>query len=199
MLWWILACFVQPFSSCGAGGFLYRVHELLIAVASLVSEHSSDVHGLPQLRLMGLVAPRHAESSETRDETCVLYAGRWFLIHWTIRKSYPIILEIRTFTRGLCVAVFLYIFFFNYYFLRPCSLKLQVYFSMGTLASLIPWMTFKGSSNRTDCVFVLALPVYMVKTPVDTSWSFYSICWKNKDHEDDNEPPHRPSLHCGLF
>ena len=34
-------------------------------------------------------------------------------------------------------------FFFNYYTLRPCSLKWQVYFTMGTLASLIPWMTFK--------------------------------------------------------
>ena len=48
-----------------------------------------------------------------------------------------------------------------------------------------------------DGVFLLTLPVYMVQTPVDTSLNFYSICWKTKDHDDDSEPPHRPSLHCG--
>ena len=38
------------------------------------------------LWLMGLVAPRHAESSQTRDGTCVPCIVRWFLNHWTTRE-----------------------------------------------------------------------------------------------------------------
>ena len=36
-----------------------------------------------QLRRTGLVAPRHVESSLTRDRTCVPCIGRWILYHWT--------------------------------------------------------------------------------------------------------------------
>ena len=35
---------------------------------------------------MSLVAPRHVESSQTRDQTCVPYVGRWILIHCTIKE-----------------------------------------------------------------------------------------------------------------
>ena len=35
---------------------------------------------------MGLVAPRHVESSQTRDWTCVPWIGRWILNYWTTRE-----------------------------------------------------------------------------------------------------------------
>ena len=35
---------------------------------------------------MGLVAPRHVESSQTTDRTPVPYIGRWILNHWTTRE-----------------------------------------------------------------------------------------------------------------
>ena len=34
----------------------------------------------------GLVAPWHAESSKTKDRTCVPYIGRWILKHRTARE-----------------------------------------------------------------------------------------------------------------
>ena len=54
---------------------------LLIVVASLVVEHGlkgewasvSAAHGLNSC---GLAASQHVESSETRDQTCVLCTGR---------------------------------------------------------------------------------------------------------------------------
>ena len=35
---------------------------------------------------MSLVAPKHLESSQTRDQTCVPYIGRWILSHYAIRE-----------------------------------------------------------------------------------------------------------------
>ena len=35
---------------------------------------------------MGIVAPRHVESSQTRDQTPVPYIGRRILIPWTTRE-----------------------------------------------------------------------------------------------------------------
>ena len=35
---------------------------------------------------MGLVAPRHVESSWIKDGTCVPYIGRRILNHWTTRE-----------------------------------------------------------------------------------------------------------------
>ena len=35
---------------------------------------------------LGLVAPRHVVSSQTRDQTCVPCIGRWILYHWTPRE-----------------------------------------------------------------------------------------------------------------
>ena len=39
-----------------------------------------------KLWCMGLVAPWHVESSQTRDWTCVPCIGRWILIHCTTRE-----------------------------------------------------------------------------------------------------------------
>ena len=46
----------------------------------------SRVHGLQELRLMGLVAPRYVGSSQTRDLTHVPCVGRWILNIWTTRE-----------------------------------------------------------------------------------------------------------------
>ena len=34
-----------------------------------------------------LAAPRHVESSQTRDGTCVPHTCRWICNHWTIREA----------------------------------------------------------------------------------------------------------------
>ena len=78
----LLLC--TAFSSCDEGGLLFvPVHRLLIAVASLVAEQGLQARGLQQLWLagsraqaqqlwhMGLVAPRHVGSSQTRAQTRV--------------------------------------------------------------------------------------------------------------------------------
>ena len=39
-----------------------------------------------QLSCSGLVVPRHVESSQTRDQLCVLYQGRQILNYWTTRE-----------------------------------------------------------------------------------------------------------------
>ena len=44
------------------------------------------VCGLQQLWCMGLVAPWHVESSQTRDQTYVFCTGRQIANHWTTRK-----------------------------------------------------------------------------------------------------------------
>ena len=45
---------------------------------------------------MGLVALQHVESSQTRDQACVPYIGRWILKPWTSRESW-VYFEIVTF------------------------------------------------------------------------------------------------------
>ena len=56
---------------------------------------ASHCHGFSRCRAqtqdrwlwhMGLVAPWHIESSQTRDWTCVPCIGRWILNHWTTRE-----------------------------------------------------------------------------------------------------------------
>ena len=67
------------------GYSLHAVHGFFIAAASLIAANWLSVHGLQALRLVGSVAPRHAESSWTRDGTMdVALAGR--LSHWTTRE-----------------------------------------------------------------------------------------------------------------
>ena len=65
-----LHCCVRAFSSCGERGLLFTVMDgLLIAVASLHMWH------------MGLVAPWHVDSSQTRNQTYVPCIGRQILNH----------------------------------------------------------------------------------------------------------------------
>ena len=54
--------------------------------ASLAAEHGLSGVGASVVGLTGLVAPRHVESSLTRDRTCVPCMGRWILIHCTTRE-----------------------------------------------------------------------------------------------------------------
>ena len=42
---------------------------------------------------MGWVAPRHVESSQTRDWTCVPHTGRWILNHWATKEVPDYILK----------------------------------------------------------------------------------------------------------
>ena len=52
------------------------VLRLLIVVASVVTEHRLQVLGLQWLRCTDIVAPKHVESSWTRNQTCVpAFAG----------------------------------------------------------------------------------------------------------------------------
>ena len=62
----------------GGGYSLAAVHRLLTVVASLVAEHMLKAHGL--------VALRHVDSSQTRDQTSVPRTGRQILIHCTTRE-----------------------------------------------------------------------------------------------------------------
>ena len=67
-----------------SGGYsLVAVLRLLNVVASPVVEH-----GLQELWHMGLLAPWHVESSQTRDRTCVPSIGSGFLTTGPPGKSY---------------------------------------------------------------------------------------------------------------
>ena len=44
-------------------------------------------HGLQQLWLPSLAAPRHVGSSRIRDQTHVSCIGRWILYHWATREA----------------------------------------------------------------------------------------------------------------
>ena len=59
------------------------VQGILIAVASLVTEHGPKVYGLQQSWPTGLAASHPVESSQTKDQTHVFCIGRWVLNHWT--------------------------------------------------------------------------------------------------------------------
>ena len=67
-----LRCFERPFSSCG---------ELVLLLLQSVGSRlwSSVVWGT------GSVVPRHAESSQTKDQTYVPCFGREILNHWTTK------------------------------------------------------------------------------------------------------------------
>ena len=95
-----LRCCAWAFSSCGKWGLLFvAVCGLLIAVASLASEHGLQARGLQQLWLAGsraqaqqlwhtgLVAPRHVGSSQIRARTRVPCIGRQVLNHCATREA----------------------------------------------------------------------------------------------------------------
>ena len=58
---------------------LVAVHRLLNVVASPVAEHGLQGAGAQLLWHMGLRAPWHVQSSQTRDRTCVPCVGSGFL------------------------------------------------------------------------------------------------------------------------
>ena len=43
---------------------------------------------------MGLAAPWHVESSQTRDRTCVPCIGRWILYHWTTKEVHGLFFKV---------------------------------------------------------------------------------------------------------
>ena len=83
----LLRCLVAMSRGCSPG----VLPGLLIAVASLVAEHRLQGTSLQQSRYTGLVAPLHAEASQTRDQTHVPCIGRQILNHWTTRNSQQIL------------------------------------------------------------------------------------------------------------
>ena len=78
-----LHCCSQAFSSCSEWG----LH--LIVVHGLLSLWSSDPRAQRQKWWqIGRVAPRHVESSQSRDRFCVPHIDRRVLGHWTAREFY---------------------------------------------------------------------------------------------------------------
>ena len=66
---------------CARVTLLLWCNRLLIVVASLVVERAGLI-----VVDMGLVTPRHVESSQTRDQTHVLCIGRQILTYWTTKE-----------------------------------------------------------------------------------------------------------------
>ena len=60
----------------------------------LLWRRGSSARGLQQLRCMGLVAPQHADSFQTRDGTHVPCIGRQMLNHWTTRECLQLYLHV---------------------------------------------------------------------------------------------------------
>ena len=77
---------VLPVVAATRGYSLVAVHELFIAVASLVADHRLQGTCCSVVAAHGLVALQHVESSGTRNRTHVPYIGRWILIYWTTRE-----------------------------------------------------------------------------------------------------------------
>ena len=67
---------VYPWIQCG----------LLTVVTSLVAEFGLYARGLQELQCVGLIAPQHVGSSQTRDPTHVLCLSRQTLNHRTTRE-----------------------------------------------------------------------------------------------------------------
>ena len=94
-----LRSYARASSSCSERGLLFvGVRGLLTAVASLVVEHGLQARGYQQLWLagsraqaqqlwrMGLVAPQHVGSPQTRDQTRVPCISRCILNHCATRE-----------------------------------------------------------------------------------------------------------------
>ena len=83
-----LHCCAWAFSSCGEWELLFVVVlGVLTAVASLFVEHRLKACGLQWLWPKYLVAPRHVESSQIRNQTCVVPCmSNWIPIYCTTRK-----------------------------------------------------------------------------------------------------------------
>ena len=82
-------CFcARSFSSCGNWGHSSsRCTGLSLSRPLLLRSTGSRRAGAQQLWLMGLVAPRHVGSSQTRARTRVSCIGRQILIHCATREA----------------------------------------------------------------------------------------------------------------
>ena len=70
------------FLSLQRGHSLVVVHGLLMQCLLLLQSMGCSM----QYQHLGLVAPKHVESSRTRDRTCVPCISRWMLNHWLTRQ-----------------------------------------------------------------------------------------------------------------
>ena len=93
LCWLIVAAHGNSLVVAIRGDSLVAVHRLLLAVASLVSEHGSRASRLQWLWHVGSVVAAHGLSCPgarrilwTRDQTRVPCIGRQILNHWTTRK-----------------------------------------------------------------------------------------------------------------
>ena len=97
---------IEPFSLFSLCWVFVAAHRLSLVVTvgghSRVAERASLCGGLllqssgpgyagsraqaQQLWCTSLAAPQHADSSRTRDRTCVPCIGRWILYHWTTKE-----------------------------------------------------------------------------------------------------------------
>ena len=69
-------------SCCGTGAMGARTS---VVVAHRPQDSQDSV-----LVVHGLSAPQYVESSQTRDQTCVLCTGRWIPIHCTTREVFDL-------------------------------------------------------------------------------------------------------------
>ena len=87
---WLHRVFVAahglPLRAASGGSSLLWCAGLLVAVSSSVVEHSLEAGRPQQLWHIGLVAPQHVDSSQTRYRTHALCTGRQILNHWTTRE-----------------------------------------------------------------------------------------------------------------
>ena len=82
-----LHCCVQAFSSGGEWGLLsVAVHGLLIAVAALIAERWLSAHGLQELRLLVLVAPRSMWIFPDQGSNLCRLHWQWICNHWVTRE-----------------------------------------------------------------------------------------------------------------
>ena len=73
-------------STCGTWALEHVDFSSCSMWAQQLWHSGSRVHGLQQLWLVGLVAPWHVASSQTRDRTCVALIGRRILNHCATRE-----------------------------------------------------------------------------------------------------------------
>ena len=90
-LHWVFVASHRPSLIAVSGGYALVVvgdknRGFLLQWLLLLQSTSSRVHKLQKLRYMGLAAPQHVESSQTRDQTCVPCTSRWISYQWTTRE-----------------------------------------------------------------------------------------------------------------
>ena len=80
------------------GYCLFAVHRLLLLQSTGFRHRSfsSCYTQAQKLWLMGLVAPKHGESTQTRGQTCVPSINRWILNYWATRKVLNILIYFKS-------------------------------------------------------------------------------------------------------